>query len=132
MGDKKIVKSEQKKVSSPESSKGVRYFKPLVDICEDENEIIFTFDVPGAVKDKIDINIDEDVLTLTAEIEEIKPEKADLIHREYVIGAYRRSFTLIDTIDKSKVNAKYNNGVLRIVLPKKEEEKPKQIKVQVG
>ncbi|HOK41763.1 MAG TPA: Hsp20/alpha crystallin family protein [bacterium] len=131
MENKDIIKSEQKKISSPESTKGKKFFKPVVDIIENANEIVMNFEIPGVDKNKMNIDIEDDVLTLTADIEEQRPnENANLIYREYRIGAYKRAFTLVDTIDKNKITAKYKNGILTLILPKKEEIKPKEIKIE--
>lgn len=131
MIDKLLERTEKKNAEVPPTTKGTRYFMPAVDIMENKDEIICIFDIPGADKEKINVNIEKDILTLSAEIESVLPETVKLIHREYKVGSYRREFTLGNIIDKNKINAKYKNGVLTVILPKAEEEKPKQIEIKV-
>ncbi len=118
------IKSEK-----PQTTKGFTYYKPAVDIYENENELKIIFDVPGVDKEKINIKVDNDILTVTADIEQIIPEKAQPVSIEYNFGNYSRSFTLPDYVDTEKIAAKYKNGALELTLPKVEAVKPKQIKI---
>jgi HSP20 family protein len=106
---------------------GVMY-NPQVDISEDPEAITLLADLPGSKRDNLTIDVREGVLTLTATVETI-PHNWEPLYREYEIGGYERRFTLSDRIDTDKINAKLENGVLTLVLPKAEALKPRKIKV---
>ena len=112
---------------------GVRPWTPPVDIVENENELILTADVPGVSMDDIDIKIEDGTLTLSGSRKfenEVKDGGYHRIERAY--GTFQRAFTLPDSIDTEKVGASFDNGVLKVTLPKKEIAKPRSIKVQLG
>lgn len=117
------------KSDKPQATTGEQYYKPAVDIYEDENSLRLLFDIPGADKDKLNIKVEKDVLTLTAEVENFIPKKSKSVSTEFRFGHYNRSFTLPDYIDEDKISAKYKNGVLELSLPKVEAVKPKQIAI---
>ncbi|HNR51554.1 MAG: Hsp20/alpha crystallin family protein [Bacteriovoracaceae bacterium] len=109
-----------------------RIYMPDVDISEDRDNLVLYADLPGAGDEDVSVTLENDVLTIEAKI---LPEKSDahrLSHAEYGTGDYFRSFTINEPIDREKIEAKMKDGVLRIVLPKKEEAKPKQIKIHAG
>lgn len=88
---------------------------------------------PGFDKQDFKVNIDKNILSVSAEKKsEEKKESEKMIRREYAFRSFSRSFTLNETIDASKIAAKYDNGVLNVLLPKKEEVKvmPKEIAIQ--
>jgi HSP20 family molecular chaperone IbpA len=109
-----------------------RIYMPNVDISEDRDSLVLYADLPGAGDEDVSVTLENDVLTIEAKI---LPEKTD-VHRlsyaEYGIGDYFRAFTINEPIDRDRIEAKMKDGVLRIVLPKKEEAKPKQIKIHAG
>jgi len=100
---------------------------PAVNIVESDDAFIVEVAAPGMKKDDFDINIFENVLTISSEKEEVDEEKdKNYSRREYKYLSFKRSFTLPkDIIDDEKVKAKYENGELFITIPKKEEAKPK-------
>jgi HSP20 family protein len=105
---------------------------PAVDIVEKGDEIILTMELPGVDQEAIDIKVAEDVLTIKGERrleEETKREDYHRLERPY--GKFSRSFSLPDTVEQEKLKASHKDGILRIVLHKKGETKPKQIKVEV-
>ncbi len=105
---------------------------PPVDIFESGDSFIIKLDVPEVDKDSIDIRIQENELTIKGERKLEPGTDAEKYHRmERGYGTFARSFTLTKTIDASKIKAAIKDGVLRIQLPKKEEVKPKQIKIEV-
>lgn len=107
-------------------------WSPSVDICETEDAVIVTAEVPGMKKDDIKISIQDNVLMLKGEKHQEKEAKQENYHRlERVYGSFRRSFSLPASVDASKVKASYKDGVLRIELPKKEEARPKEIPITV-
>jgi HSP20 family protein len=108
-------------------------FAPAVDVYEDEHNVTLKIEVPGIEEKDIDVRIDNNTLTVHGERKIEKEEKEENYRRvERQYGSFTRTFTLPTTVDSEKVSADYDKGVLKIVLPKKAEAKPKQIKVNVG
>jgi len=108
-------------------------FVPAVDIYEDEHNIVLTAEVPGIEDKDLDITLENGVLTVSGERKMENEEKQDNFHRvERSYGRFTRSFNLPPTVDTEGVKAEFNNGVLKITLAKREEAKPKQIKVEAG
>jgi HSP20 family protein len=115
-----------------ETPTSASHWRPAVDIYEDENEIVLDVEVPGLKKEDIKINIENDVLTITGERKFERENKEDNFHRiERAYGSFYRSFTLPNKVDSGRIEAKYNDGVLKVSLPKREEAKPRQIDVKV-
>jgi HSP20 family protein len=102
-----------------------------VDIREDEDHIYVEAELPGFKKEEVDITLENQTLTISAEHkEEADQKKGDLLLHERRYNRFLRSFTLPPTVDEKSVDAKLNDGVLTITLKKREETKPR--KVQVG
>ena len=104
-----------------------------VDVSEDEEAIYIDSDMPGMKKEEVKISMDEDVLTISAERTHEEEQKKKDYHRvERSYGSMSRSFSLGENVDLENVDAKYDNGVLHIVVPKKEptEKKAKEIEVK--
>ena len=107
-------------------------WSPTVNISENEDGYVLTAELPGVKKEDIDIDLKDNTLTLKGEKKaEKKEEKENYIRVESSYGKFERSFSISDDIDISNVDASFKDGVLRIALKKKEEAKPKQIKVEV-
>jgi HSP20 family protein len=104
---------------------------PPVDIEEDKEKLVLTAELPGFREDQIEIQMEGGVLTLRGERkfeEEKKNGKA--YHRvERAYGQFVRSFTLPNNVDRDKVQARFSDGLLRIEIPKREEAKPRQIRI---
>jgi HSP20 family protein len=108
-------------------------FMPPVDVFEDEHNIVVTAELPGIEEKDLDITVENNVLTFSGERKMEKEEKKENFQRiERRYGRFTRSFTLPPTVDAENVNAEFTNGVLKIMLPKLEEAKPKQIKIGIG
>ncbi|MGD0214756.1 MAG: Hsp20/alpha crystallin family protein [Terriglobales bacterium] len=108
-------------------------FAPPVDVYEDEHSVTLKIEVPGIDEKDIDVRIENNTLTVHGERKFEKEEKEENYRRvERQYGSFTRTFTLPTTVDQESVQADYEKGVLKIKLAKKEEAKPKQIKVNVG
>jgi HSP20 family protein len=108
-------------------------FVPAVNVFEDEHTIKIEAELPGIDEKDIDISLENNVLTLSGERKLENEEKKENFHRiERSYGRFTRSFTLPPTVETENVNAEFNNGVLNITLNKKEQAKPKQIKIGAG
>lgn len=106
---------------------------PSINMYDRKNEIVVKAEIPGVEKDNIDLSITKDGLTLKGEFkkdEEVKEE--DYYSREISHGSFTRTISLPAEVDSEKAKASFKNGILEIVLPKKEEAKPKEIKVHVS
>ncbi len=108
-------------------------FVPPVDIYEDQHGIQLKMEVPGIDEKDLDIKVENNVLTVSGERKFEKEQKEENFHRiERRYGNFTRSFTLPNTVDTENIQANYDSGVLNIHLNKREEAKPKQIKVNIG
>jgi HSP20 family protein len=128
---KELQVKEKQEVSSPvEQTRPGLVFTPAVDIFETDQQITLLADMPGVATEDISIELREGVLTVASEV---KPwEKADEqdVLIEFEIGKYYRQFALSDAIDQDKIDAKLEDGVLRLTLPKAQKAMPWQIAVK--
>jgi HSP20 family protein len=103
---------------------------PSVDIYENKDQIVLEAELPGMKQDDFDLSIENNVITLRGERRFEKTDETDNYHRvERSYGAFTRSFTLPQTVSAEGATAEYNNGVLRVTLPKREETKARRIQV---
>ena len=103
---------------------------PSVDIYENKDQIVLEAELPGMRQEDFDLSIENNVITLRGERRFEKTDETDNYHRvERSYGAFTRSFTLPQTVSAEGANAEYNNGVLRVTLPKREETKARRIQV---
>jgi len=107
-------------------------FVPAVDIFEEDGNITVLADMPGVDPDNLTIDLRENVLTMTGDADTTEGEDEEELTREYHVGRYYRQFTVSDNIDQNKIEANLNDGVLRLVLPKAEASKPRQIAIKTG
>jgi HSP20 family protein len=103
---------------------------PAVDVWETDSELVLSFDLPGIPEDQIDVELDDNVLTVTGKRERSQEQSGERIYRfERRYGTFTRSVTLPQGVDESSIKAEYTNGVLEIHVPKPEEPKPRRIQV---
>ena len=107
-------------------------WRPLVDIFETENGIVIQVDLPGVTKEDVSVEVKENVLTIQGE-RKIETQASDdqYYRRERSCGTFQRSFTMRSIIAPDKIKASFKNGVLKIEIPKPEEEKPRQVSVNI-
>jgi len=106
---------------------------PAVDIYETKESIVLNVELPGVTKEDIALEVKDSTLTIKGEKKLEKNVKEENFHRlERSYGSFTRAFTLPSTVQQDKVKAKFRDGILEIMLPKAEEAKPKQIKVDAG
>jgi HSP20 family protein len=105
---------------------------PAIDVVEEKDSLKIEAEVPGLKKEDIKVSVDGNVLTIQGEKRQQSERKENgVLRTERTYGSFYRSLTVPPTIDVGRISAAYNNGVLELVLPKKEEAHPKQIDVQV-
>jgi HSP20 family molecular chaperone IbpA len=103
-----------------------------VDIFENDNAITVLADMPGVKAEDLKIDLRESVLTLTGPVAAPGSSHESDVLREYQPGTFFRQFTLSQTIDQTKIDAKLTDGVLRLELPKVEKARPRQITVRTA
>jgi len=106
---------------------------PAVDIYETEHELVVKADVPDLKPEDLDVRVENNILTLRGERKfEKKVNENNYLRVERSFGSFSRSFSLGSTVNTEAIKADYKDGVLTLSIPKREEAKPKQIKVQVS
>jgi len=106
---------------------------PAVDIFENEHELIVKADLPDVKPEELDIRVENNILTIRGERKfEKKVDEKNYLRVERSYGAFARSFALANTVNSEAIKADYKDGVLTLTIPKREEAKPKQIRVNVG
>jgi HSP20 family protein len=115
-----------------EASRAEATLMPPVDVIEDANGITLYADLPGVPKDKLNLHVEADTLTIEAEVALDQPEGMEPSHAEVSLPRYRRVFTLSKELDSAKVGAEFNQGVLKLRIPKAEHAQPRRIEVRVA
>ncbi len=130
---KELQAREKQEVSSPaeRTSEGV-VFTPAVDIFESERDIMMLADMPGVKADDVNIDIKDDVLTISGDVKPWEDKDETDVRIEFEIGRYERQFTLSESIDQEKIEAKMKDGVLHLNLPKAAKAVPRKIEVKSG
>jgi HSP20 family protein len=106
---------------------------PAVDIYETEHELVVKADLPEVDPKELDIRVENNLLTIRGERKfEKKVNEDNYLRVERAYGSFSRSFSLANTVNADAIKADYQNGVLTLTIPKREEAKLKQIKVNVG
>lgn len=106
---------------------------PPVDISEDKDRITLTAELPGFTEDQVEVQMEGGVLTIRGERKFEDEQEGRNFHRlERSYGTFVRSFTLPNNVDRENIRASFSNGLLEIELPKREEARPRQIKVSSG
>ena len=105
---------------------------PPVDVIEDKAGITLHTDLPGVPKDKLNLHVDADTLTIEGEVALGTPEGMESTHAEVNLPRYRRTFTLSRELDADKVSAEFANGVLKLRIPKAEHALPRRIEISVA
>jgi HSP20 family protein len=116
-----------------EQNQNLTTWAPAVDIYEGENELVVKADLPDVNLADLDIRVENNILTIRGERKfEQKTDQKNYLRVERAYGWFARSFALANTVNTDAIKADYKDGVLTLSIPKREEAKPKQIKVTVG
>jgi HSP20 family protein len=108
-----------------------RVFTPPIDIYETEDGLVLRADLPGVSLETLELQVQDNKLTLFGRVTPIVPEHAKVLHQEYEVGDFLRSFILSDEVDHEHISAKLTNGVLEVVLPKADKVEPRRIQVSL-
>jgi len=107
-------------------------WRPAVDIKEAEEEIVIRADLPGFNAEDVEVTVEDRLLSIRGERKFEEAAEGETYHRvERSFGVFERSFTLPNSVDPSKVEASFKNGEMSVKLPRREESKPRSIKVKV-
>ena len=113
------------------ASNRAEHWAPAVDIRETDSAYVIHADIPGVKPDDIEVKVDKGVLTISGKRESLREEKDKTWHRvERNYGKFMRSFSLPETINEDAVDARYNDGVLEVEIPKAENRQPRKINVK--
>jgi HSP20 family molecular chaperone IbpA len=130
-GQQELQVQQKREVDkAQETTRPMRAFLPTTDIFETENALTVVLEMPGVVRDNIEVSVENGVLTVEGKINFDKYEGLQPIYSEYNIGPYRRSFRISSRVDQDKISAEIRDGVITLVLPKAEEAKPRRIEVK--
>jgi HSP20 family protein len=116
--------------AATETTPAAKTFAPRVDIVETEGAFVVYADLPGALPYDIDLSYEQGELMLRGKVQ-ARETPGRAIFSEYDVGDFQRVFQVPNTIDATKIDAEYKNGVLTVRLPKQEEAKPKQVPIRV-
>lgn len=106
--------------------------RPAVDIFEDDTGITVHADMPGVSRDRLDIHVDNDTLSIEGRAEIPMPEGMEALHADIRSTRYQRSFTLSSELEGDKVEASLKDGILTLRIPRREEHKPRRIEIRAG
>ena len=107
-------------------------FNPPIDIYETPDGLVLYADLPGVDSEGLDLQVQDNRLTLFGRVASTVSESAEMIHQEFQVGDFLRSFILSDEVDHDQIRAKLINGVLRVELPRAPRAKPRRIEVSGG
>jgi len=104
------------------------FFTPAVDIYETDNELVLVADMPGVDSEDLDIDLDDDTLSIVGKVKHNEPE-GNVLLAEYRMGNYFRNFCISDVVDRNGISASLNDGILTLTLPKSPKAVPRKIPI---
>jgi len=123
------VQNKREVETKQESTIPARVFVPATDIFETDQALTVILEMPGVTKESLDVNVENDILTIAGRIDFSKYEGLQPVYTEYNIGNYSRRFQLSSKIEQGGISATIADGVMTLVLPKAEKAKPRKIEV---
>jgi HSP20 family protein len=123
------VREKQELERQEEKTSPGRYYVPAADIFETDEALTLMLEMPGVDKDKVDIQIENDVLRVEGKIDFSAYKEVEPVYTEYNVGHYTRAFTLPNKIDREAITARVEDGVLTLTLPKSKDTLPRRIQV---
>jgi len=128
MAETSNLQKDRTEQASPESTRGGDYFTPRVDIVETDQELVLYADLPGVRPQDVDLRYEQGQLLLHGRVPP-RGGRHYLVH-EYEVGDFYRVFNIHESIDNTKIEAQFKDGVLTVHLPKAEPARPRQISVK--
>ena len=130
---KELKIKEKQEVSTPaEQTRPGLVFTPLVDIFETEKELVLLVDMPGVKAEDLNIDLRDDTLSLIGDVFPFEGAEEQDIMIEYEVGRYYRQFSLSEIIDQERIDAKLQDGILHLTLPKVKKATPRKIAIQTA
>ena len=123
------VREKKELVSRDEKTVPARHYMPITDIHETEDSLLVVMEMPGVEKKDIDVNVENDAIRIEGRIDPAKYEGLDPLYTEYNVGHFARSFTLSNKIDRHRIDAHLEDGVLTLTLGKAKEAMPRRIDI---
>ena len=123
------VREKKELVAKEEKTVPGRYYVPYSDIYETDEALTVAMEMPGVEKKDLDIQVENDVLRVDGRIDFSKYKDMEPVYAEYNVGHYARSFTLGSAIDREKISANLEDGVLTLTLPKAKHAQPRKIAI---
>jgi HSP20 family molecular chaperone IbpA len=120
---------EKKELTGQEKTVPGRFFVPSTDAYETEDGLTLVMEMPGVVRENLDISLEDGVLTVEGRLDFSKYEGLEPVYTEYNVGHYARSFSFSDKVDQDNIAAKIEDGVLTLTLPKAQAARPRRISV---
>lgn len=118
-------------VAKTEAMRDEAALLPPVDVVENASGITLYADLPGVPKEQLRLQIEADTLTIEGEVRLDMPEGMESTHAEVSLPRYRRAFTLSKELDTEKITAEFNQGVLKLTIPKVAHAQPKRVEIRV-
>lgn len=126
------VQQQPIQVRQPTAASNTWTYRPYVDIIETADAFMVKADLPGTTREAINVNVERSVLTIQADVAPRWPQQATWHVQTYGIGAFHRRFEIGDSINTDAISADYQDGVLTVTLPKKEEAQSRRIQINAA
>ena len=123
------LRQKQEVATKEERTVPGRYYAPLTDIYETDNGLMIVMEMPGVTKERVSIDLQGDVLRIEGQIDFSQYKGMEPVYTEYNVGHYVRTFSLPSKIDREKIAAQLEDGVLTLTLPKVLEAQPRRISI---
>jgi len=124
--------SENTSVTQSSDTQSSAALLPRVDVIEDKSGITLYADLAGVPKDKLSLHMEADTLTIEGEVGLTLPEGMEPSHAEINLPRYRRVFTLSKELDRDKISAEFEYGVLKLSIPKAEHLQPRRVEIKLS
>ena len=123
------VREKREVAAREEKTVPGRFYVPTTDVYETEDALVVAMEVPGVGRDDVEIELKDDVLRVEGRIDSAKYGGMEPVYTEYGVGHWARSFALSEKVDRGRIGAQLDDGVLTLTLPKTAEAKPRRIAV---
>jgi HSP20 family protein len=124
------VREKKELATKEERTVPGRFYVPHTDVYETEDALTVVMEMPGVAREAVEIELKDDVLRVQARIDPSKYEGMEPVYTEYSVGHWTRSFALSDRMDRERIGAQLEDGVLTLTLPKAAEARPRRIEVR--
>jgi len=129
MAERQELAAREKREAATREERTVpgRFYVPHTDVWETEDALTVVMEVPGVAREAVEIELKEDVLRVEARVDPARYDGLQPVHTEYGVGHWARAFALPDGVDRERIEARLEDGVLTLTLPKAAEAKPRRI-----